>query len=135
MIPFQYPQCAICQVENKACQQLDGQGPKSCPTLCQKLIINKALKAYGVDKKFLFTYSGYCKNDLDELDRIYTVNYLVKHGPAITYTEEGKLLPARIDAVCFVTVGGAKRWFPAKGKIEEIDKVYIDGISPKRKRK
>ncbi len=46
MTHSQYPQCAICHVEKKACRELLGQGPKSCPTLHNKLFINDALQSY-----------------------------------------------------------------------------------------
>ena len=46
MTHSQYPQCAICHIENKACRDLDGQGPKSCPTLRQQPFITDALQTY-----------------------------------------------------------------------------------------
>ena len=42
----QYPECAICQVKKKACRDLNGHGPKNCPTLRQKPFINDALLTY-----------------------------------------------------------------------------------------
>ena len=94
-------------------------------------LLSQACKAYRVDKKYLFVYSGYATNDMDRLEKVYTVNFKGKRGPEITYTPESKLLPAKIDAVCFLTVGGAKRWYPSKGKIKKLKTVYVDGISPK----
>lgn len=41
-----YPECALCQVEQKACRQLSGHGPNSCPTIHQKPFITDALQTY-----------------------------------------------------------------------------------------
>ena len=46
MTSSQYPECAICQVDKKACRDLKGYGPKNCPTLQQKPFINDALQTY-----------------------------------------------------------------------------------------
>jgi uncharacterized metal-binding protein len=40
------PECAICQVEQKACRDLNGHGPINCPTLQQKSFIIGALQTY-----------------------------------------------------------------------------------------
>jgi uncharacterized metal-binding protein len=46
MTTSSYPECALCQIEQKACRQLSGHGPNSCPTLHQKPFITDALQTY-----------------------------------------------------------------------------------------
>jgi len=40
------PQCAICEVKNRACESRNGKGPSFCPTKNHKKSIEKAMKEY-----------------------------------------------------------------------------------------